>query len=359
MILKSFKYSTINWQLDGLSLGMANLIVGKNSSGKSRTLHALGNVKSLLSQRYSKEDKFNFDSEIVFIDSKARELSLTLSIAGQKVFKEILKVDGIVKIDRNGPSGKIEDDSVNPPEDMLLMHVRRDVAKYDYIEEIISWAEETVIRSFIDSDSPSQSELFDIVSKFTPEMKIDIINMAKKVGFPIQKFDTFDNIFTDFRKESSNSDSDGFTIKYIILNEKNVGYLMMKDLSSGMYRTILLLILIEQLRNLDHPALLALDDLGEGLDYSRATKVGKLLFEVCAEHGVQLIATSNEEFMMNIVDISNWNILVRKGRIVKSINSSICPEEFENFKFMGLNNFDFFTSQFLTKMSSKLFIEGQ
>ncbi|MDE6339526.1 MAG: ATP-binding protein [Muribaculaceae bacterium] len=334
---------------------MANLVVGKNSSGKSRTLHAFGIVKSVLSQRYSKEDKFNFDSEIVFIDNKGHELSLSLSINGQKVLKEILKVDGVVKIYRSGPSGRIEDEVVNPPEDMLLMHVRRDVAKYDYIEEIISWAENTVIRSFIDCDSPSQSELFDIVSKFTPVMKHNVINMANEVGFPLRELDTFDNIFKNFKKKSSNSDSEGIMIRFIILNEKNVGYLTLNELSSGMYRTLLLLILIEQLRNLDYPALLAIDDLGEGLDYSRATKVGKKLFEICEEKKVQVIATSNEEFMMNIVDISKWNILVRKGNVVKSITSDFCPDEFEEFKFSGLSNFDFFTSDFLNGISSKLF----
>lgn len=131
------------------------------------------------------------------------------------------------------------------------------------------------------------------------------------------------------------------------------------DLSSWMHRTISLLVLIEQLINLNHPALIAIDDLGEGLDYSRATKVGRLLFDICEKHGIQLIATSNEEFMMNIVDINQWNILVRKGEFVSSITATGYHDVFEEFKFSGLDNFDFFTSDFLARISSNLFPEEE
>ncbi len=63
MILKSFKYSTTDWTLDALTLGKANLIVGKNSSGKSKALQALNQVKSLLSQRKAEEGRITFSSE--------------------------------------------------------------------------------------------------------------------------------------------------------------------------------------------------------------------------------------------------------------------------------------------------------
>ncbi len=355
MILKSFKYSTKDWTLDGLTLGKANLIVGKNSSGKSKALSALGRVKSLLSQRNTADDKNSFSSELIFVDNNDREISVYLRIDDKKVISETLKVNNEVKIQREGATGKIEGEPVSPPEDMLLMHIRRDVQKYDYIEDVINWSEDTVIRSFIDRNTPSQSELYELFSKFTPEMKNHIVKMANEVGFPIKSIDTFNNLFQGTKKIASEPDTNSFEIKYIVLYEKNVGFLLLNDLSSGMYRTILLLVLIEQLTNLDHPALIAIDDLGEGLDYSRATKVGKKLFDVCEEKNIQLIATSNEEFMMNIVDISKWNILVRKGDMVKSITSAFCPEEFEGFKFSGLSNFDFFTSDFLNGMSSKLF----
>ena len=361
MILKSFKYSTTDWTLDGLTLDNANLIVGKNSSGKSRALYALRRVKSLLSQRNTENDKSDFKTELIFIDNengkRRREIRLSLSISKEgKVISESLIVNDEVKIKRERHIGKINNEDVNPPEDMLLMHVRRDVDKYDFIEDIIGWSEETVIRSFIDQYHPSNDELYELVSKFTPKMRNHIVKMAKDVGFPLKDFGTFFDLFNSHGTISSKVDIESLKkVKFILIEEENVGFILLDDLSSGMYRTILLLILIEQLINLDRPALIAIDDLGEGLDYSRATKVGRLLFSICEEYDIQLIATSNEEFMMNIVDISNWNILVREGGMVKSITSEFCPEEFEDFKFSGLSNFDFFTSDFLNRMSSKLF----
>lgn len=357
MLLKSFKFSSLGWNLETLTFGQSNLIVGKNSSGKSKVLKALCQVVTVLSQFRSEEGGFYFSTELILNDQED-EIYIYLSIDEKKIVKEIIKVNGQVKIDRDEHNASFEGEDVCPPENMLLVHVRRDVRKYKYIEKIIKWSEETVVRSFIDRNDPTKNELFEHVLKFTPQMRQHLVKMANEVGFPLKDFGTFKDVLLKPKDDASKHAPD--SIKEILVAEKHLDmFFTLKGLSTGMYRTIVLLILIEQLINLDHPALLAIDDLGEGLDYSRATKVGKLLFEVCAEHGVQLIATSNEEFMMNIVDISNWNILVRKGSIVKSITSANCPEEFENFKYMGLNNFDFFTSQFLTGMSSKLFIEEQ
>ena len=96
-----------------------------------------------------------------------------------------------------------------------------------------------------------------------------------------------------------------------------------------------------------------------GLDYSKSTGVGRLLFDICREHGMQLMATSNEEFMMNIVDIGEWNILVRKDQTVKSLNAANHPELFDEFRFSGLDNFDLFTSDVLNRAASNLFTEEE
>lgn len=52
---------------------------------------------------------------------------------------------------------------------------------------------------------------------------------------------------------------------------------------------------------------------------------------------------------MNIVDIDCWNILVRHGQTVKSFTKDDAPELFEEFRFSGLDNFDFFTSDRLNR----------
>lgn len=352
MILTSFRYKSPDWILDGLTFGESNLIVGKNSSGKSKALGALRSVISIVSQRAQIDAENNLETELILMDSDGNQIIYSFGLCNKRITSEKLVLNDRTIIERSDSEAVMDGEKVFPPRDMLLIHVRRDLQKYPIIEELINWSEEAVIRSFINNATPTADELYELIAKFTPEMKEHLVGMANQVGFPILQIDTFDNLSNRIMDAPFIYSSE---LKLVLIREEGVErMLFLKDLSSGMYRTVLLLILIEQLINLDHPALIAIDDLGEGLDYSRATQVGRLLFDICREKKIQLVATSNEEFMMNIVDISDWNILVRRGDHVKSITSNLCPEEFEEFKFSGLDNFDFFTSDFLSRISSKL-----
>jgi hypothetical protein len=49
---------------------------------------------------------------------------------------------------------------------------------------------------------------------------------------------------------------------------------------------------------------------------------------------------------MNAVDIKNWAILNRDGNKISLYNYENSREIFEDFKFTGLNNFDFLASEF-------------
>ena len=355
MILKSFKYSTPDWSLDRLSLNQSNLIVGKNASGKSRTLEALRLVRSWIAQQNYDVTAEDFETVLVFEDDNDR-IELQLSIDSDHIIAERLIVNGRDLIVRTTDEAYIDGVKANPPTGMLLMHVNRDTSKYPVFEKIISWAKTTVTQSFIRRDTDTNEELYDIVATFTPEMKGRVVRMMNKVGFPLVEIDTFSNIFFPQKEAHKTGMSDFDRFKILSVVEQDVESTMwLSDLSNGMYRTLSLFIRLEQMTSLHHPALIAIDDLGEGLDYTRATEVGKLLFGICRQHGIQVIATSNEEFMMNIVNINDWNILVREGPTVRSVNGRQYPEEFRKFKFSGLDNFDFFTSDFLNRISSSLF----
>lgn len=348
MLLKSFKYSTNQWVLDGLTLDKTNLIVGKNSAGKTRTLNALLTVKSVIAQKNDLENIEDFEAKLDF-NSNNNDINIALRIENGNIVKERFVYNGKEIISRDGEKSSIDGEAVNPPAKQLLMHVRRDTSRYPFIEEVISWADDTIIRSFIDTKNPTPEQLYNIVSEFNDDMKKHIVEMANCVGFPLTMIDTWENAFNiDVKKLDSTTIE---KLKFILFKENGVApFLFADEMSDGMQRTILLFIFIEFLINIGYPAMVAIDDLGEGLDYERATKVGKLLFETCLKNNVQLIATSNEEFMMNIVDIDRWNILVRNGQKVKSITSKSNPKVFEEFKFSGLDNFDFFTSDAINRL---------
>ncbi len=342
MILESFKYSSGNWFLEPLTLGMTNLIVGKNSSGKTRSLDALFEVISLLAQKIDIDRIEECDTELVFRRNED-ELKLSIKLSRKEVVREILTVNGEDIIVRNNIRATIYGEEANPPADKLLLHVRRDTSTLPDIEDIIKWSNQTIIRSFIDTSKPSREQLYEIVSSFNDEMKQNVVKMANAVGFPLTRMDTFNNVF-DIAPDKAE-------IKHILFQEEKVlPFLFLDEMSNGMQRTILMFIFIESIIDSGFPALVAIDDLGEGLDYERATKLGKLLFATCEKNNIQFIATTNEEYMMNIVDIDKWNILKRVGHRVKSITSASAPEIFDDFKFSGLDNFDFFTSDAFSRL---------
>ena len=124
------------------------------------------------------------------------------------------------------------------------------------------------------------------------------------------------------------------------------------DLSNGMFRVFCVLLYMIYSSTLSEARCLVIDDMGEGLDYMRSTKLGKIMYEYCERNHIQLIATSNDSFLMDAVDLQHWNILQREGNRVYSINASNSPALFEKFQRTGLSNFDILSSNFLLNNSS-------
>ena len=56
--------------------------------------------------------------------------------------------------------------------------------------------------------------------------------------------------------------------------------------------------------------------------------------------------STNDSFIMNAVDIENWAVIMREGNKISLYNYENSREIFEEFKFTGLNNFDFYASEF-------------
>jgi hypothetical protein len=91
---------------------------------------------------------------------------------------------------------------------------------------------------------------------------------------------------------------------------------------------------------------IAIDDIGEGLDYEKSTSLIKLLIEKTKNTEIQLIMSSNDKFVMNNTNLEYWQAITRKGGKVKMHNKFNSKDSFDEFKFTGLNNFDFFTTEF-------------
>ena len=62
---------------------------------------------------------------------------------------------------------------------------------------------------------------------------------------------------------------------------------------------------------------------------------------------IQLIMASNERLIMNKVPLETWSIIERNGSNSKIYNYHNSKNKFENFRYTGLSNFDFFKSDFI------------
>ena len=72
----------------------------------------------------------------------------------------------------------------------------------------------------------------------------------------------------------------------------------------------------------------------------------QLLISKAGEAHIQLIMSTNDSIIMYAVDIEHWAVIMREGHKISLYNYENSKEIFEEFKFTGLNNFDFYASEF-------------
>ncbi len=152
MKLVKLSYTDPSWQLSNLELDKQNLIVAKNSTGKSRTLATIDLLIKIITQKRT----LNWGNrwEIEFINDQ--EQSIILEFATR--FRE----EGIVTAEKISVNGKQvlfrhintktvtlynfvtnTNDIIYPPDNKLTLHTNRDIKKYPYLEDIINWAEQS------------------------------------------------------------------------------------------------------------------------------------------------------------------------------------------------------------------------
>lgn len=345
MLLSAFSYKEANWELVGLKpLNPVNLVVGRNSTGKTRTIHAIQNVASFLQMKQIILGGRDFSAEMSFLDKNDAEWSMFYSfkVKDGVVEKESLSVCGRTLIKRTKSMSSYEGQAINPPAEKLIVQIRRDKNSFPDIEKLMVWAEGIVSVSCSDINPfttiiPSKIfapiPFYEIVDKLSETDKKNVLKRAKEVGYNLTSIQTI-KVSTD--------------MKLVQVKEKGISeQLVDVQLSSGMLRTVYILAFLEYIKHSDRISMMLIDDLGEGLDYGRSINLGKMVFEDCKKNGLQLIASSNDAFLMDVVDINNWHVLRRKVSKVSTINHSNSSELFRKFRMTGLSNFDLFSSDFI------------
>jgi AAA15 family ATPase/GTPase len=358
MKLIRLTYESKNWDLKDLELGDTNLIVGKNATGKSRTLLAIDFLYQMITQKIGIDWGVKWDITFKTKSNDFIVFKFNSKYTNEGVTSEEIIINNEKVLQRTSKEAQIKNyltgefDEINPPDNKLVIHVNRDVKKYPYLEEIATWAENSYGFKFgnispfgISSFGRPKRQEYDLLTSIENIPKLfkelnkrntkELLKDLETIGYGnVSKLSFEDDDFTDT----------------LIVNETDLNINVPHHrLSQGMFRALSVLIFLEYLTSKKQPATVVIDDLCEGLDYDRATKLGKLVFLKCEQNDIQLVATSNDMFLMDVVDIHNWNILQRKGKLVTALNSKNSPELFENFSYTGLSNFDFFSSDYISK----------
>jgi len=329
-----------------------NLIAGKNATGKTRVVRIIHNLARNITQKNPIPRDGNWDLEFETEDKKI--LKYILIIEENKVIKEEISIDDEKRLCRN-KEAKIYSETqkklvdISPPADKLVLHIRRDEKEYPFLEYLIKWASSLKGFSFVqgskDIEIPNKIEnleTLNAVPSVLKEMDDNLINTV------IKEFNSIGYQIEDTKADEKLGPFPN--IKVLTLKEEGIKWWIDQfSLSSGMFRALALLIIIHYLISKKETGTILIDDFCEGLDFERATKFTKLLLNKFKNTNIQLIITSNDENLINITDIKDWNVLVREYSKVRAYNYVNSKERFDDFIMTGLSNIDLLISGYVTR----------
>ena len=371
------------WRVEECRLSQVNLIVGKNASGKSRIVKSIHLLSQLLSDDNieARNDEWHLYFDIDRPESKTEYI---LKIEKGLVVQEKLIMYGesneplLLERDRSG-EGTIFAKELNQkirfqtPKAELAAVKRRDSIQHPFLEKLYQWSNSLRFYEFGTqlgknfmtlmsyptiklSDNKRELKSYNSVVSIFQVGKQEIgdkfiqaiISDMKEIGYNLSEIGTKipSAIERDFSTYNT-LDGDGLP-EFIYVKEEDLNFVTeQSDISQGMFRALSLLIQINYSLLASKPSCIVIDDIGEGLDYQRSSSIIKILIEKAETGLVQLIMTTNDEFIMNGVPIEYWSVIERTPGSAKLHNISNSRDKIEEFKFIGLNNFDLFTSEFL------------
>lgn len=367
MKLKSISYVEYagdpqEWRVEKLQLGQKNLLVGKNSSGKSRSISVIGGLARQLSGHAPPLMSGTY--ECVFEEGGKKYDYKVSSRLGQ-VTDEHLWIDGREYLSR-GQLGvgtiiaeKISKEkpiAFQTPPNSFAAFARRDSIQHGFLEPLAQWADSLRLYHFAggvaknhlaafipgapsvdDRDENAVVGLFrdalrQFGDKFVDTMSADMRTM----DYPISSIDVGPPLSI-----SSNIGPNGLSC--IRVHEE--GLLGITDqiaMSDGMFRVLAILVHVNLAILRKSATTVLVDDIGEGLDFDRSVRLIELLRAKASASGLQLVMSTNDRFVMNHVPLEEWTVLHRSGNKVSVRNYLNSKEYFDQFKMTGLSNFSFF-----------------
>lgn len=367
-----FENEPEEWRLHDFTLGPVNLLVGKNATGKSRTLNVINDLAGLVCGE-SKE-LFRSGALSVTFSDDSDTLEYCLELRGAKVVSESFALGGTKLLDRKEDGiGKVfakkegrEIDFQTPVTELAVV-ARRDSIQHPFFERLHKWGKSVRYYPFgtslgkksfavIREDSREELNTKDskqVVAIFDKGQRLrgdGFENAVRedmgRIGYPIGKVG-----LASPRSVIFTGPVGGDAVGLFVQEDELSGKTEQHDMSQGMFRALSIIIQVNYSYLAEEPSCILIDDIGEGLDFQRSTALIELLVDKAKKAGVQLVMATNDRFVMNNVPLEMWSVLQREGGDCRVYNYQNSKAVFDEFKFTGLNNFDFLAADFLNAES--------
>ena len=355
------------WTLEGLTLWPINLLVGKNGTGKSRSLNILWSLAQMFCPEPRRMSR-NCGYDLVF-DHDGKPLRYVVQVDEGKVTREEVHADGAMQLFRRaGGEARIFTATegrmipLRPPENELAAVARRDSLQHPFLEPLHEWAlgvrhytfgtqlgkNHIVIamRGTPEADDRNPEQVVAIFRKGQREIGprfIDaILHDMAAMRYALTDIGTYPPENIVLMQGGTPTEVLGIGVR-----ERGIdGIVDQNDMSQGMFRGLSILIQVNYSQLARRANCILIDDIGEGLDFDRSIRLIDILRKKAQQSSFQLIMTTNDHFVMNHVPLSEWSVLQRDGCHVRVKNQENAREAFEYFRFVGMSNFAFFEMDF-------------
>lgn len=369
MILEYLKYTRLEgcaneWSIEGKGEELVrfeniNLIVGRNSAGKSRLLNLIRRIAALLSlKEFISDIRYSQVKYHLVLKKNDDRYDYLLEINESQIKQEIISVNGVEKYNRSKKiifcESSKEFKTLDIDASSLATVFNEDSIKYPYIFEIFEWS--SALKKYIFTNQYEKNTLLSNEYKVEKESINTKENAESIIHLFIQGKELFKEAFLN--EVLKDMKQIGYDVSDIYLLENVLGKgiavqeeelsepTMQLDMSQGMFRALAFIIQLNFALLKKMSVCMLIDDLGEGLDYSRSkTLIDILIYKVTGSN-IQIFITTNDRYIMNKIPLKYWNIICRQPKVSLVYNYYNSKDTFDDFKFTGLSNFDFLATDF-------------
>ena len=360
------------WSFDGISLSQINLLVGKNATGKTRTLTLINSLADLITGHIP--EIFQSGMYEAAFEHEEKTWKYFLEYDNSQVSKEELCLNDENVLHRGaGNIGRILAADIDDKPAKIKFQAdarkvailtKRDALQHSFLEPLHEWA--SSVRHFkfggdmgglaiavkgvqIELNDRDTSQLIPIMNKalqkYKEEFKKSVITDMESLGYKLDDLEI---------RRPANAIIRGLIPGDLVgISAKETGLRSATDqmtMSQGMFRALSLLIQTTYYALEKKGGCIIIDDIGEGLDYERSCLLIDLLRKKALTSSMQLIMSTNNRFIMNKVPLEEWCVLHRSGNKVRGWNYANARDAFERFKITGLNNFDLLATDYVQKV---------